>query len=295
MEQIKHWPAILWREWQECDDKIYANQLSFLLIGESRGLRLPGRPNIFTVEAALAQGCVRYPDRARPWRRLLRRLAQQRPNPPPVAKLIKDLQGGHWTRRFLARHTLVTAGGEAVEALSRLTTGEDEALSTLARWLLDNIERETKARLADRAADLLCPDCLVSFARYEVDLGRLASMAYYGCRKCGQSRRVLETDRKVVAVLDADWRETRAERTGYLRVNVLLDQPLFEFERVEIIKATDHQVERFVMLLANDDDAGRQAHYSRAICLLGPQVALSQNTLRLLAHTFASVSPFAPE
>ena len=288
---VRSWRSILWQEWYHCQDHVYANQLNSLLADLFKPLRLPSRPDAAEIEAALAEACRQLPEETRPWRQLLRRLASQKQNPLPVERLIRALgQRRHWTRRFLARHTLVAVGGEAVVILLALAADEDYELRDIAIWILQNIERETKHRCADRAEELLCADCLVCLEEREASWGRWrSSITYCACRRCGQSRRLIEPSTQLVAVLDSTWEETREDGNDCLRLNALQAAPLIEFDRVEIIRATDRQVEGFLIALGNDSDRQRQAHYRRATCIIGPNAGLSENTVRLLERQFTQV------
>jgi hypothetical protein len=92
-----------------------------------------------------------------------------------------------------------------------------------------------------------------------------------------------------VAVLDAGWSETHRLQNGLLRVNWLAQQRLFDFDRVEIIQATDEDVERFAMQVGNDTDPVRQTRYAHIPCLIAPDCRLSENSLRILRNFFWQV------
>jgi hypothetical protein len=77
-----------------------------------------------------------------------------------------------------------------------------------------------------------------------------------------------------------------AQKEGLVRVNWLVRRELFDFDRVEIIQATDEDVERFAVQVGNDTDPVRQPHYPQMRCLVAPQCRLSENTLRILRQTF---------
>lgn len=96
--------------------------------------------------------------------------------------------------------------------------------------------------------------------------------------------------RSVVAVLDAGWTEA-AERHGVdlLRVNWLKRPELFDFDWVEIVQATDEQVERFINLLKTDTDRWRLSRYRQMPCLVAAGCRLSDNTVRQMRDTFGEV------
>jgi hypothetical protein len=64
---------------------------------------------------------------------------------------------------------------------------------------------------------------------------------------------------------------------------------MFDFDRVEIIRASDEEVERFAMRVGNDTDPVRQGHYPQAQCVVRPGCRLSENTRRVLKKTFGQV------
>ena len=289
-EIAKKWRHILWQAWHDSEDKIFARQLQFLLgPAWQSGVNWPGRPSLLEIEAAIRQGCLAHPRRAKPWRKLLKRLTNLRQNPPPIPKLVRDLQQGHWTRRFLARHILGAIGGEAIPHLVEIAQSDQSALQETSLWLLRNIKEETTRRISPQAGDTLCTDCLVSCVEHSVRGAVGKRMTFFGCRNCRQSRRLVDPSIQVVAVLDSGWEPLRARVDGTLWVNVLRATPLIEFDGVKLLQATDQQIESFAMQIRNDTDSIRQAHYQRAVCTVGAGLQLSENSRRLLSATFGRV------
>jgi hypothetical protein len=109
-------------------------------------------------------------------------------------------------------------------------------------------------------------------------------LTYYGCRICGQSGEFLEG--RVVAVLDSRMDTERVQQDGTLRVNWLARRALFDFDEVEIVQATDEDVERFAVQVGNDTDDFRRSRYKEMSCTIVPDCRLSENTLRILKSTF---------
>ncbi len=70
---------------------------------------------------------------------------------------------------------------------------------------------------------------------------------YYGCRECGQSRDFLHVPGQVIAVLDSTMEAKTQPIDDDLRANYLQHRTIFDFDRVEIIQASDEDVERLVM------------------------------------------------
>jgi len=209
------------------------------------------------------------------------------------AALIAALQSRNWADYFTARQRLVALGGEATGSLSRIAADEAHPLRSIALELLTYIEQETTIRFAGRLAQLLCPRCLTRFGAHSVNLPWGVAFTYYGCRACSQSREFLEGVKRVVAILDTTWPERQLRQKGTLRVNWLTRHTLFDFDRVEIIQATDQDVERFAVQVGNDTDPYRKPHYSQMTCIIGPECRLSENTLRILGRMFGQVKQAA--
>lgn len=203
--------------------------------------------------------------------------------------LITALQSRDWAAHFTARQKLVALAGEAVEPLSRLAADGVHPLRSVAMELLTYIEQETTLRFAGRLAELLCPHCLTRFRAHSIHLPWGVSFTYYGCRTCRQSQEFLEGIKRVVALLDAARPETQLRQAGTLRVNWLARPRLFDFDRVELIRASDLQVERFAVQVGNDTDPYRKPRYSQMRYRIGPECHLSENTLRILDRMFGRV------
>jgi NADH-quinone oxidoreductase subunit J len=87
--------------------------------------------------------------------------------------------------------------------------------------------------------------------------------------------------RQVVAVLDAAWPgETQQVHQDKLRVNWLRRPNLFDFDWVEIKQATDAEVTRFAGQISQDTDNWRGLRYPQMVCVVAPEVRLSEDTLR---------------
>jgi hypothetical protein len=80
-----------------------------------------------------------------------------------------------------------------------------------------------------------------------------------------------------------------AKQDGLLLINWSVYRALFDFDRIKIIQATDEDVERFAVQVGNDTDPFRQPRYKKMDCAIGLRCQLSENTLRILQHTFGQV------
>lgn len=294
-KQITNWARILWQEYRACGDRDYAQYLRRTLwaapwswfYGFSVGRSL--RPYAGEVEAALQAACEAQPAIRHLWQGRLARLEEARQKSSAIKTLVDDLQENHWFERFIARHALFYRGGEAVTNLLNLAQMGTSQSQAVALWLLQSIRMETGQRLAQQAGQLLCTRCVVHCHHFELELPGGGRLDYYGCRACHQSRAFQIWPGGVVAVLDRDSREVRIERNDQIRVNWLAQRIPFDFDRVEILAASDEEVERFAVQVGNDTDTTRRPAYKKMDCTVSSSCILSENTLRILEYTFGSV------
>jgi len=247
------------------------------------------RPDPLMLEGALRERCAASADAAGPWPELLeKRLMIYLQIPPALEQVLRDdLLGGSWEKRFYAVQYLTRRGGAIMEPLAgAAATGK---YARLARWLMRCIGRETAERLAGRTEDVLCPACLCHPAPHRVRVARRRPVTYYGCRCCGQSE-TFRDYRPVVAVIGARMSERLADAEGEIRVNWLVWNRLFDCDRVEIVHATDYDVERFCIMVGNDTDARRISRYRRMAVTVAAACDLSENTLRILRSRFGRVA-----
>jgi hypothetical protein len=248
-----------------------------------------GQPAASRVEWALHRALSLRPDAAQVWAQPLHRLELNKKQDHDLPQLMAELESRDWIDRFVARQLLVALGGESANGLRDLATDRSSDLAPVAMWLLTGIEQETTNSCARRVRDTLCPRCLARFAAHTVGLSLGVSFTYYGCRICHQSRQFYTIPRGIVAVLDRSWGHHIFYDDGLLKVNWLTRRTVFDFDRVELIRATDEDVERFAVQVGNDTDSVRLARYGRLTCSLGPACRLSENTLRILRRMFGCV------
>jgi hypothetical protein len=73
------------------------------------------------------------------------------------------------------------------------------------------------------------------------------------------------------------------------RVNWLKRRALFDFDRVEIVAASDYEVERFTIAVGNDVDEYRRPRYKKMPCRVALECVLAEHTLRILRSMFGEV------
>jgi hypothetical protein len=243
------------------------------------------RPYISEVTATLTQ-VPRVPVEVKEsWTEVMNCLERMQSTDTPEP-LIKFLRSPDWIERLTASHALVMMGGEAIAALGKIVTDKDPALRPTAIWILHSIGYETTIRLAHQADNLLCHTCLTCCTPGSVEITPGDSFTYYGCRLCRQTRAFWDGAKGAVAVLDANMTDEVVQQDGLVRVNWLARRTLFDFDRVEIVQATDEDVERFAVQIGNDTDPFRKRYYQQMRCVVKAGCKLSENTLRILQHTF---------
>ncbi|MBE7549864.1 MAG: hypothetical protein HS126_02140 [Anaerolineales bacterium] len=189
-------------------------------------------------------------------------------------------------------YPIVVAGGaEVIPALPPALA--NKALGEFALQVLRDIAEETARRLAPRAHRLLCPRCLTRFGPHKAELSWWNSRTYYGCRTCGQSRKFLEGP--VIAVLDNRLPAAPIQQDGTVRINWSARRELFDFDTVEIVQASDEDVERFAVQVGNDTDPSRRSRYKEMPCVVRPDCQLSENSLRILRQIFGQTMEGAEE
>lgn len=291
--QIGDWEYILWHEWSQCDDEDYARRLY-----EGCGpFSIPNpiilfsqRPYAHEVESALYTACTVQLGAKYVWEKRLRRLEGAKRKSTPLKKLITNLEDHHWLERFIARHVLVHRGGEAVDNLLGVARDTPSNLYKTITWLIESICAETTARLAQTTNEWLCPDCLMRCDIHWIDRPWQRDLSFCGCRSCSRSRDLLSIPiGNVVARLEADWMDFYKQEGNCVYGNWLGRRELFDFDAVEIVQATDEDVERFAVQVGNDTDSFRKPQYKQMRCIVGPECVLSRNTLRILKKMFGYI------
>lgn len=177
---------------------------------------------------------------------------------------------------------LVTVGGELVPYLEEIWAERVE-FRPFVTQLAQTIGRETKARLAAQASQLYCEACVTWCAVHKAYLNW--HVTYYGCRTCQQSCDFFYIER-VIVVLDRHMADEVRLENDTLRVSWFAQGELFDFDSVEIIAASDEEVERFAVRVGNDTEPWRQPRYRQMRCVVHPSSGLSENTLKILERTF---------
>jgi hypothetical protein len=179
---------------------------------------------------------------------------------------------------------VVASGWEIVPLLREIALQDNHPLKNVAVQLVRDIGIETRDRLDNQV--VLCKDCLARSAFQTVNLGENGLITIYGCSVCQQSRNFYAW---VVVTLDRGMEQVQVGHKDRLRINWLLRQRLFNFNEVEIVRATDEEVERFAVQVGNDTNQLRRPFYRSMRCVVFPQSGISENSVRILNRIFGEV------
>ena len=180
---------------------------------------------------------------------------------------------------------IIALGGEAIPGLAPMAAAGQHPARAVAERLIQQIALSTQ-HVCQNPAKLLCPRCLTRCTEHEAKISWLNNVTYCGCRMCHQNRQFYSAD-TVIAVLDHHMADPVLRQNSVVRVNWLIRRTLFDFDSVEIVQASDEDVERFAVQAGNDTDPVRKPAYPKIPCHVSCQ--LSKNTLRILQHTFETV------
>jgi len=285
------WQGVLKREISLCHDKAYRQHLTEAL-GEhfNRTIaRVGERPTATEVEVALRLGCRTDSTVKNMWQPWLQRLYRAKHKRIAPEEWVKKLQHTHWLQRFVARHVLVYRAGVSVEALHQVVKNSSGATEETALWLLQSIGTETTLRLAPEKEKLMCPRCLTRCDQNWIDLAWRRDISFYGCRSCYQSRKFIYSPAEVVVVLDDTLRMAHWQQGQSTYINWAGHPMPFDFDRVEIISASDEEIERFAVRIGNDLDEFRRPRYSQMACTVSATCRLSTNSSGVLNTIFGQV------
>lgn len=294
-EYTGNWQKTLWLEIHYCNDKDYAQHLKRFLSSNPfawiyrLNFRNQDRPYAADVEGALRTACTARYSAKYLWKERLVRLDEAKKKRTPIKKLIKNLEDHHWLERFISRQVLLHRGSEAVPHLLTLSHQADDTLRTIAIWLLQSIGEETRERLAETEQDLFCVDCVVHYQKFKVNPSQVLPITYYGCPICRQSHSFRTWPDGVTVILDRTTSQEKFQKDTSISVNWLVEQTLFDFDQVEIIAATDEEIERFAVQVGNNTDNKRREKYQTIVCTLSPKINISDNTRRILEFTFGQI------
>ncbi len=211
-----------------------------------------------------------------------------------LSSLLPMLDNTSWVSRSSACRTLGNSGDiRAVEPLvQRLKDSNDHVRYWAYKALIKLIPTCQMQKL--RIKEVLCRSCLMRFSYYPKRIKHKRflnepTIDVLVCRRCKKSTAAIPAIKQLIAVLDKNMSSKLLCEEQTARGNWLKFGKLFDFDSVEIISATDKQVERFCIAVGNDTDPFRQ-DYKKMVCLI--KCELSENTMRILRNMFRKVKKF---
>jgi len=182
------------------------------------------------------------------------------------------------------------------------------AVDALIAWLEDSpsYARQTACEALNliyktlKIEEMLCRIHLTRFERKRKIIENIYSnmgvviVHFVVCRICSKAGQAMCGVRENIATLDAGMEEEFVCIDGVARINWLKRGSLFDFERVEIVQASDYDVERFCVQVGDDMDGFRRAEYQQMSCIVDPKSGLSENTINILRSMFGAVSVESP-
>ena len=110
------------------------------------------------------------------------------------------------------------------------------------------------------------------------------------CLVCEESAGALLDVTEATARLDSGMDDEFALASGILRVNWRALQKPFDFDRVEIVSADDHDIKGLCLQVGNDLDKRRPRRCRRLPCRVDLRCNFPEATLNMLRATFGKVS-----
>lgn len=184
--------------------------------------------------------------------------------------------------RALAEHGDVRAIDGLIRAWEPGMWGRHEAAFRALKVISD--------ALGPRIPGAMCRTCLARLEKRVRKCGFFRKVEYYVCRSCHRASNVVFDIHTVLAVLDAGMEDDYAPSDGEARGNWLRLRKLFDFDCVEIVDASDEDVQRFCVQVGNDTDEATCRRYGNVPVRISPKCRLEENTLRILKGLFGQVS-----
>ena len=175
-------------------------------------------------------------------------------------------------------------GPHAADLVDRKGLGRPHEHSDDPSWnavseILDTLKNNSECWFAQQP---LCSNCYVRWTPLRVG----PWYRYHGCPRCRSAAHAFVGTLEIV--LDRGMEADAIEVDGALRVNGLRLIAPCDADRVVVVDATDGEIERLAIVLANSDDRARNRGHRPVSLEISPGVDLTQNTVRILERTFGS-------
>ena len=248
------------------------------------------RPHPRRLVEALLDHAPEGGERTPRWCNLLaREIDRVESNLPEPEELGRRARRGDWGERLVAFHGLRLLGEEAIPVLLGIAGDPGSSSRRWAGMLLAPHERRSR-RFARTWERWVCTRCLARFEAHPLPRRPLrARPIYFGCRACKRGDEAVEAPGGIVAVLDDRMGERHRQENGVVAASWLRVDAPFDFEEVRIHRATDADVERFAIQVANEDpDPARRLGCVRVV--VDPGCGLDPNTIAILERRFGAIT-----
>ena len=194
-------------------------------------------------------------------------------------------------------HVLIASLWGQVMLIAFVTAKPGERVrEALKIWRIRlEVQRLVMPYQAEMVANNTAPVCMPCLTRADARQLAGSQLTYHACRICGRVYGGGPTwafYRRNVALLDAAWKEPTMPDTQdptVLCVSAIQAAQPFGFDVAVVRSASDVDLERFVMLVSNDQDDVRRQHCATTTCFLQGGQPLAPHTLSILKHCFKDV------
>lgn len=252
-------------------------------------------------------GCLRNPDKDV---RVAACVALDKIGDPiSIAPLMGRLQDNYPEIRKAALFALQNIGdGRLARAILKkdiddlikiLLLGDPRAVGPLLeRYKSENNKHSTKIKKAlveayneftPKSDDFLCLHHFTRFTKYthqDIKVGLFKNLPYYGCRICGRTIHALTDIHEVVAVLDLNMHSPAMLEDGVFEVNYIKHNDLFDFDKVEIVNASDSIFDSFTKKLALNSNQFLLKKCNEIECVIHNNCGLSPGNIEIAESIF---------
>jgi len=202
---------------------------------------------------------------------------------PPSAVMLSSVNSQDWKDALSARFIIAVNGAKSMLPLADFAascSGKDrKQILELMRFICE----ETKRALG-KSGSIFCSHCFILPSPHKA-----LRFTYYSCQHCNRNRHFISAPNGVIAIIDQNMQKDKIVRDGALFVNWIKHGRIFDFDRVEIINATDNDIDKFVLQVESDVDDYRKPRYKKMTVNIHPGCQLSRNSIMNLEMAFGKV------
>jgi hypothetical protein len=194
--------------------------------------------------------------------------------------------------REMAVQALGNSGGAgALESVISATRETDYNVRESAIFALKKIT----GRLLIEDYYFVCQKCLLRYKHHEAKIPSYESITYCACPKCHGDSQYWVGIKKIVLLLDRNFKESCIQKEETLIVNWFKRGELFDhgdltdYDEIRLENTDDYQVEKLLMILRNDMNDKKRERLPEIPVRLSPRLKLSQAKINMLKDNFKTV------